>query len=355
MKLNKKWIVTLAIIVIVLLLSIPKLKALKENTGGANTRAQGESEIPVEGMVLKAESFDTKILTTGTIMANEEVELRSEISGKIVRIYFSEGSRVQKGDLLIKINDAELQAQLQKAQFRKKLAEDKLARTRRQLEIEAVSQETYDNDLNELNVIKSELNLIRAQIDKTEIRAPFNGYIGLKFVSEGSYISPSTKIATLVSKNPVKIDFSIPERYAGKVQTGDKIYFKPQGREEKLQGEIYAIEPKVDTETRTLQLRGIYENKTGEILPGAFVEVELVLETSNRALLIPTEALVPEIAGQSVFLYKKGKAVSKRVETGQRTERRIQITEGLQAGDTLITTGILQLRQAAGVSITEFN
>ncbi|MDW8466642.1 MAG: efflux RND transporter periplasmic adaptor subunit [Chloroherpetonaceae bacterium] len=198
------------------------------------------------------------------------------------------------------------------------------------------------------------MDIIKAQIDKTEVRAPFNGVVGLRYVSVGSYISPTTRIASIQNICPLKLDFSIPEKYATLVRKGDKVLFRVQGIDKVLEGQVYAIEPKIDPATRTLPIRAIYPNSDRRILPGAFAEVELLLQNADSAVMIPSEALVPELKGQKVFVAKQGKAVAKSVEIGLRTDREIQVTSGLSDGDTVITTGILQLRPGMAVQFVEF-
>lgn len=355
MKINIKWTIAAIFSLVLIILVIPKLELLQGKPEGPAANPAQAAAMSVEAAVIRPQVLDDKVIASGTVLANEEVELRSEISGKITRILFREGKRVRKGDLLLKINDSELQAQLRKSDYQIKLAEEKERRQRKQLELEAISQEAYDTALNELNVLKSEAELIRARIEKTEIRAPFDGYIGLKFVSEGSYISPSSEIATLINRNPVKIDFSVPEKYADEVHIGDKIVFTAQSSDSEYEGKIYAIEPRIDPATRSLRMRGIYENRSGEILPGSFVEVRLVLHSIQNALLIPTEALIPDLSGQKVFLLENGKAALHSVRIGIRTNSSIQITDGIQPGDTLITTGIQQLRPGMPVQISNLD
>ena len=302
---------------------------------------------------MKPDTVDDVIYTTGTLMANEEIQLRSEVSGLITDIYFREGQPVEENDLLVKINDSELQAQLTRAQYRLELAEEREARQKKLLEKGGISQEDYDATLNEVNVLRSEVQLIKAQIDKTEIRAPFDGRIGLRYVSDGSYISPTTQIASLQNIDPIKIDFSIPERYAAKVEEGDVIHFTVQGTDEVFEGKIYAIEPKIDAETRTLQIRARSDNEQQKLLAGGFANLDLTLETITNAKMIPTIALVPELQGQKVYLYKNGQVVQQSVQTGLRTESMVQITEGVEFGDTVLTTGLLQVRPGMPVQVTE--
>ena len=339
---------------LLLVAAIPKLKVFQGNSGPGNPGTRSDNRIAVNAHVVKTEQLDDRIFTSGTLLANDEVELRSELTGKAIKIYFEEGSRVAAGHLLVKINDAELQAQLQREKYRQELGMQREERQRQLLKGNLVSQETYDVALNELNTIKAGIELINAQIEKTEIRAPFAGQIGLKYVSDGSYITPSTRIATLQSTNPVKVDFSIPEKYAGEIRRGAKVTFGIQGLKSTYQGTVYAIEPKIDQVTRTVQIRATSPNPNGELIPGAFAEVELVLRTIPAALTLPAQALIPELSGHKIFLYRGGVVESRAIEIGIRTSSTVQITKGVQPGDTVLTSGILQVRPGSPVNIVQF-
>jgi len=286
----------------------------------------------------------------GTLSANEEVEIRSERSGKIQKIYFREGSAVKAGEILVKIDDSELAAQLARAEQRRKLAEQLEERQRALLEKGGVSREEYDRILSELNTLKAEERLIRVQIEKTEIKAPFDGTVGLRYASEGSFVTASDRLATLQDLGSLKIDFSIPEKYARQVGRGEKVVFTVPGSERKFTGTVYAVEPKVDPVTRTLPVRAVSSNTGRALVPGGFASVELVLR-QEKALLIPAGAVIPDIKGHKVFLYQGGKAVSRDVELGLRTSEKVEISSGLSPGDTVITTGLLQLRPGASVRL----
>lgn len=349
----KKIVGIVLFLLVIGFLAYPKIKPLFGEENGSAAASQGSSTLKVEAFEAKPDTVSDVIYTTGTLIANEEIELRSEVSGLITEIYLQEGRPVAKDDLLIKINDSELQAQLTRAQYRLNLAEERESRQEKLLEKGGISQEDYDATLNEVNVLRSEVALIKAQITKTEIRAPFDGQVGLKYVSDGSYISPSTQIASLQSIDPIKIDFSIPERYASKVQEGDQIQFSVQGTEEQFMGDIYAIEPKINSETRTLQIRARSDNQDQKLIPGAFADLQLTLETITDARMIPTIALVPELQGQKVYLYRDGQVVEQSVQTGIRTQSKVQITEGIQFGDTILTTGLLQVRPGMQVQLQQ--
>ncbi|MBK7649916.1 MAG: efflux RND transporter periplasmic adaptor subunit [Flammeovirgaceae bacterium] len=275
--------------------------------------------------------------------------------GKITSISFQEGKQVKKGDLLIQTNDDEIRAQLTKQRYNRKLNNDNEFRQRKLLEKDAISQEEYDNALNRLNTTDADIQLLETQLSKTRIRAPFDGVIGLRFVSEGAYISPNTVIATLYNISPAKIDFAIPGRYSAQVCPGKKIRFTIESDMKVYEGEVYAIEPRIDPDTRTLKIRALADNKKGNLIPGQFVKVELILDSNDNAILVPTEAVIPEQVGKKVFILEKGKAQEAKVETGIRTANMLEILSGLKQGDTLLTTGILQLHAGMDVQISKLN
>ncbi len=336
---------------LIILLLVPVFLSACKDKGSDQTGKGGAKSIIVGGIVILPRSLENNILATGNIIANEEVELRSEIPGRIVTINFGEGSLVAKGELLLKIDDRELQAQLKKLQVDEKQARDDLYRKEKLLELKAVSQEEYDKSFNTLGITQAQIELIRTQISKTEIYAPFNGQIGLRQVSPGGFISSSTLVARLQQFDPVKVDFAIPEKYRGKVHKGTIIKFRVEGNDSIFAGHVYAIEPKIDPMTRNVSLRALCPNPKGMLIPGAFAKVDIVLDKINDALVIPSEAIIPVLNGEKIYVCRDGKARSQIIQTGIRTEREVQVTEGITPGDTVITTGILQLREDAAVKI----
>jgi membrane fusion protein (multidrug efflux system) len=350
-------------VVIVILLVYPRLGFLNADAkkGGkgpgkgeaAGPRAGGGGPVTVDAVVLKAEPLSNKVLSTGTVMANEQVDIRSEISGKITGLYFKEGQPVKKGQVLVQVNADELQAQRRKLEYSIQLNETQEFRQKKLLDKEAISQQEYDIVLTQLNSIRADLQQLKAQIAKYTIRAPFTGVIGLRQVSVGSYISPATLVASMQDIDPVKVDFSVSERYASLLKRGDPITFTINGETQanKFRGEVYAIEPSIDLATRSVKVRALSANPDGKLIPGAFARVELTVGTIENALMIPTEALVPTVKGQTVYLYRNGLARELPVQTGIRTERQIQITEGVQPNDSLIVTGLLQLKDSMQVSV----
>jgi membrane fusion protein (multidrug efflux system) len=349
----KIFIIILLLVVLAGIVAYPKIKPLleskiksKSTPGGRTAGGTGRTRqiLNVSGYLIEPEKLSDLYNSPGTLRPDEDVELSFETSGKIVGINFTEGTRVKKGDLLAKINDRPLQAQLQKLQAEQKLVEEKEFRQRNLLTRDAISQESYDQIVTELQTIQADIDLIRARISETELRAPFDGIIGLRYLSEGSYATPATKIARLVKISPIKLEFAIPERYGNQVHKGFPVSFTVFGSNKIYNASVYAVDPQVEEKTRTIAIRALYSNTNEELNAGRSASVTLVLSQVDNAISVPTEALIPQMDGEIVYVYRNGKAASVKVATGLRTEAQIQIVGGLKFGDTLLTSGILQLR-----------
>ena len=344
------------VLVLAAIIFYPKLKPMfsSDEGGGPQPRMRamgGGQPLFASGYVLVPTNMNELIYSTGSLLPDEEVDLAFETSGKVVGLYFEEGRRVRKGELMAKLNDKPLQAQLLKLQAQKKLVQEREFRQRQLLERDAISRESYDQVATELQSIEADLMLIEARIAETELRAPFDGIVGLRMISEGAIATTQTKIVRLVKTRPLKIEFSIPERYAGEVTPGFPISFVVDGFPEPFLANVYAIDPKVDINTRTIVVRALYPNTGEELKPGRFASVRARLSEIKETVSIPTEALIAEMSGEKVFIYKNGKAKEVKVQTGLRTESNIQIREGLNFGDTLLTTAILQLREGISVQL----
>lgn len=323
------------------------------SVGGA---AGANQDLPVSVVKLQKETLRNQLQVSGTILPDESVNLRSEISGFVTRIAFREGQFVNKGTPLIYLNDDELQAQYQRLQYTQKLFETQENRQKQLLAREAISQEEYDIALNQFNTALSDIKLVEAQLSKTVIRAPFSGTLGLRLVSEGSVISSNDVLVSLVNIDPIKIEFSIPERYANQVTVGSPVYFTNEGSSQEVEGTVYAFEPQVDLATRTLKLRAQSPNKNRRFLPGMFVKIRFILEVTEDALLVPAESVIPELSGYKVFVVgADGKAESRIVEIGTRTDTQVQVLSGLSEGDLVLTTGVMQVRQGMALQPTQIN
>lgn len=352
--------VSITIVLVLVLAGIimyPKIRPMfGQNAAGPGPQAGpgmggGPQAVYASGYVLVPTRMNEMIYSTGSLLPDEEVDLAFETSGKVVSISFEEGTRVRKGDLLAKINDKPLQAQLLKLQAQKKLVEEREFRQRQLLDRDAISRESYDQVATELQSIEADIMLLEARIAETELRAPFDGIVGLRLISEGAFASTQTRIVRLVKNRPLKIEFSVPERYAGEVAPGFPIQFAIDGYPETFGATVYAIDPKVDINTRTIVVRARYANTNEELKPGRFASVRARLSQIDSAVSIPSESLIPEMEGEKVFIYNNGRAKEVRVSTGLRTESHVQIRSGLQFGDTLLTSAILQLREGLRVQL----
>lgn len=337
-----------------LLILVSSLAAIGCGEGSSIQQRPGAAAaVSVDVMVLQPRTLHDRINTTGTLLANEEVELRPEISGRVIGVHFQEGTRVQKGALLLKINDSELQAQLVRKESEEKLAASDESRKRSLFEGKAISQEEYDKSLNALRIVQADMNVTKSLIAKTEIRAPFDGVIGLRYVSEGGYVSPNMLAATMQDIDPMKVEFSVPEKYAHQLRDGLEIAVHIGEEPVEYKGTVYAVESKIDPGTRTIKARARIPNPDGRLIPGSFARVDITLAEIPNAIVIPTSALIPELNGAKVFVCENGVAKSIPVETGLRTERDIQIISGLHASDTLVVTGLLQLSDGRKIQIRE--
>jgi len=334
MKKALPWII-IGIVVALAIIFKPK------NKDAADPKAKGNSgPVLVDGRIVKPQPLSNKISVSGTILSNEEVTLQSQVAGIVSHIYFSEGSKVKKGDLLVKIDDSQFQAQLKKDEVAEQLAEITEERQKKLLAINGISQQDYDIALNNLNSIKADMKLIQVQIDYTNIRASFDGIIGLKNISEGSYVSQNTVLVNVEQVTPIKIDFYVPEKYLGQLHKDQIIDFTVTGYSDLFKGKIYALDPKIDENTRTIHIRALSDNKDGRLLPGAFANINITLSQNATALMIPTEAVIPQASGQTAYVMRKGIVSSLPITLGVRTDSTVEVLKGINEGDTVITHGV---------------
>lgn len=351
---KRKWIIT-AIVVAVFGLGLGGYNYYKNHKGGAEApqaAAPRSNILNVNGVIIAPQDLTEDIRMVGNLLPDEEVDLTFETSGKIVEINFKEGTMVRKGDLLAKVNDKPLQAQLSRYEAQLKLAQDRVYRQSALLEKDAVSQEAFEQARTELATLNADIDIVKQNIALTELRAPFDGIIGLRNVSEGAYASPNVVVAKLTKISPLKIDMFVPERYADQVKPGTPLKFTVEGINEEFNAAVYAKESEVDSETRMLSVRATYANPNGRLQPGRFISAKIRMQDIPNAIAIPTEAIVPEMGVDKVFVYRGGKAKATAVKTGLRTDALIHIVEGIEVGDTIITSGTLQLREDLPVQLT---
>jgi len=308
---------------------------------------------PVTVFVVGDKALEDKIYANGTVLANEEAELKLEASGRIVRLNLPEGKSVSKGTLLVKLNDADIRAQLEKVVAQLKLTTENESRQRSLLQKEGISKQEYDVALSSLLALKADSHYLRTQIAKTELYAPFNGVIGVRNISEGSYITPATILAVIHQIDPVKIEFSLPEKYSNLINEGDQITYQKEGLDKVLTGKIAVKDPSIDLTNRSIRYRAISSNSKRLLFPGAFVRVELLLNKKSNTLFVPTEAIVPVAKGKKVFIVKNGLAEGKIIESGIRTEDFVQVVSGLNAGDSVVVNGNFQVKDGGAVKVAK--
>jgi membrane fusion protein (multidrug efflux system) len=316
---------------------------------------EGRQILVVDGQVLKLVKLDFSYSYTGTLLANEEIDVRPEISAKVTGIKFKEGSLVSKGEILVKMFDSDLQANLKSNQLQIELAQKELDRKKELYQFKGISKEELDISENAFNTLKASQDLIQAQISKTELHAPFTGVVGLRMVSEGAFVSNATVITSLQQVDPVKVDFSVPEKFITNLTIGKEFDFTIDGRDDHFVARIYALESKIDAITRSIRVRALCPNPKRLLFPGSFAKISLKLFPDKECVMIPARSTVPLMEGEQVYIIKKGKAKAVDIKTGYRNEREVEITDGLAPGDTLVTSGLLQIKEGMAVRLKNQN
>ncbi len=324
----------------------------KGGKGGPGGAAGAGGPTSVNGYIVKPTTISNAVVATGSLVASEEVDIYPEISGRIVQLNIREGQPVAKGALLVKLYDGDLQAQLQKYRVLEENARRIEERNKQLLERGGISQQEYDIIVTNQKGALADIDLTRASLRRTEIRAPFSGVIGIRNVSPGAVVTPQTLIARLQQLNPLKLDFSVPERYSSAVRNGERVTFTLDGVQNEFGGQIYAIEPDVNVETRSLRIRARVANNSRDLRPGAFAKVSLVFR-EDQALTVPSQALLPQTRGKQVVVVRNGKATYVEVQTGIRDKNNIQITKGLSPGDTVVITGLLFVKKDGPVNVSK--
>lgn len=288
-------------------------------------------------------------------MPFEETEIHPEVSGKVTYLSIREGAHVKKGTLLARLFDGDLQAQLQKLKVQLQVAQKTKERQEELLKIGGISQQDYDLSALDVSSIKADIQVMQASIDKTIIRAPFDGKIGFKNISIGAFITPSTIITTIRQDSRLKLEFSVPEKYTPTVQLNNVIYFTTEASPKKYEAKIYATESGITQENRSLKVHAVVENTDKNITAGSFAKVAFDMGDNNDAIMIPTQAIIPEARDKKVIVFNGGIADFKVVTTGTRDSARVEILSGLSIGDTVITTGLLSIKPGSEIKLSSIN
>lgn len=321
-------------------------------SASASAGAKPAGDIVVADAVkVKGRSVALNTTAVGTLVANESVEIAPELTRRVVKVFAKDGVRAKKGEVLFKLDDADLAATLGELTVKKKLAADVEARQKK-LRAEGLSTEAdYERARNDLELAAAQIASLGVTIARTSIRAPFDGRLGLRAVSEGAMVTPQTTLVTLHDDATLKVDFTLPERYGPLVKQGTTFTFHVEGQPDKVEAKVVAVEPQVDAETRSVRVRGLTDNAAGKLMPGSFVNVEFPLSQEAGGILVPTEAVIPSLGGHGVYRFVDGKAELVVVELGVRTPTEVQIAKGLSEGDTVLTSNILRLRPGIAVKL----
>jgi membrane fusion protein (multidrug efflux system) len=307
----------------------------------------------VDAFIVKPTMVSENIQVPGTLIANEATEIHPEISGRLVQLNVAEGKFIPKGALLAKIYDGDLQAQLKKLEVQLKIANTNEERSSQLLKIQGISKSDYDASVLNASNIRADIDITRANITKTEIRAPFSGRVGLKNISPGAYVTPLTILATIQQVDLLKLDFSVPEKYSSEINKGRSVSFTIESSAKTYNATVMATESSITENTRTLMVRAVVENKDAALLPGSFAKVILNFDPDPNALMIPSQAVLPQARGKKVIAYQAGAAKFIDVTTGIRDSARVQIVSGLNPGDTVVVTGLLSIRPEAKIQISK--
>lgn len=332
-----------------LLLSIAACKS--ENTAKKEAPKAGGPVSPVDVFVVSPKEIDNQIDIPGTLLPNEATAIHAEVSGRVIGLYFKEGAPVGKGTLLVKLEDNDLQAQLKKLQIQLAIAQKTEERQKQLLAISGISQQDYDLSLLAVNNLRADIDIIKTSILKTEIRAPYSGTTGLRNISPGAYVTPATEITTIRDIGNLKLEFTVPERYGSAVNAGKTVQFSIDGSQQKWTARVLATENNIETETRSLRVRAIVNAAGSKLISGAFAKVQLMLDKNQSALMIPSQAIIPQAKNKKVVRLKDGMASMEVVTTGIRDTSMVEITSGLKTGDTVLISGLLTTKPGSKVKI----
>lgn len=305
----------------------------------------------VDGFVVQTETISESIEIPGTLVADDATEVHPEVSGRITGLYIREGAYVGKGAVLAKLYDGDLQAQKRKLQVQLQIARQTESRHEQLVKIGGISKQDYELTALQVSNLRADLDIINTAIAKTVVRAPFSGKLGLKDISVGAYVTPQSVIAIVQKTSGLKIDFNVPEKYTSQIKRGQYVNFRVEGSERPYTAVVSATEANIAQETRSLMVRATVKGDATGLVPGNFAKVRLSFAPDNNALMVPTQAIIPQARGKKVVVYRNGTATFTDVTTGVRDSSMVQIVSGLAQGDTVVVTGLLSIKPDAKITI----
>ena len=324
-------------------------------SGDKDAAAKGASGKPkmvaADAYVAHPQAFSNTYTASGSLLPNEEVAVHPEMSGRVTGLFFKEGNVVRKGQLLVQLYDADLRAQLQRLQAQRKLQSATENRQRELLGIGGISKQDYETTQAQTKYVDADIAAAEAALSKMRIVAPFDGTIGLRSISVGAVVSPTTTVATLQQINPLKMDFSIPDQYRSFIRLGSSVQFSVDGIQDTLSGSVSAVEPGADAMTRTIRIRAVVPNGKGQLTSGAFAHVIIPFTSSANAILIPSQCIIPTTRDKKVAVVRDGKAALVTVLIGNRTADKVEVTQGVQSGDTILVTALMQVKPGMDIKV----
>jgi len=342
-------------IILIFLATLVTLSCSSKKKEPAAGRSRAQGPVMADAFRVAVSSISDKIEVPGSLLPFEETQIRAEVGGRVVVLNINEGAVISKGTLLVKLFDRDLQAQLKKLQVQLQIKEKTEERNRELLKINGISQQDYDLATLDVENLKADIESTQIAISKTEIRAPYTGKVGLRNISLGSYISPSDIVTTIRQVDQLKLEFSVPEKYAKEIIKGYAVRFRVDGGDQDHKATVIATENSVDQNTRTLRVKALVNERHPELVPGVFAKVNLQLGKDDNAMLVPTQAIIPTARNKQVILLHKDSVVFTVVETGIRDSAFVQVIKGLNVGDTIITSGIMAIRPNSKVKVTKVN
>jgi membrane fusion protein, multidrug efflux system len=327
----------------------------KDAAPAGQPNRQANMPIQAEGFIVKTRPMSENIEVPGSLLPYEETEIRPEISGRVVSLNIKEGVFVNKGTLLAKLFDGDLQAELKKLQVQLQISEKTVERYGELLKIQGISQQEYDLAQLSASNLRADMDIVRVNIARTEVRAPYAGKLGLRSISVGAYVTPTTVISTLRRVDQLKLEFSVPEKYSADMKPGSQVKFGMDGVPTRFTATVIANEASIEANTRTLKVRAVVKGNSSSLVPGAFAKVSLQLDKNAQSLVIPTQAVIPQARNKRVILFNGGTPKFQVVTTGIRDSSYIQVVDGLNVGDTVVTTGLLAIRPDSKIKLSKVN
>ncbi len=330
-----------------------KKEKIKTPNAGSGQLKSADETLQAEGFIVKARALAENISVPGTLLPFETTDIRPEISGRVVEMNIPEGRMTQKGALLVRLFDEDLQAQLKKLEVQLSIAEKTAERQKELLKINGISQQEYDLSELSVNNLKADIELVKVDIARTQIRAPYHGRIGLRNISLGAYVTPADMLTTISQVDELKLEFTVPEKYSTTMRPGRVIKFTLDGIDKEFTATVQAAATIIEANTRSLKVRGIVKSNDAALAPGRFAKVSLELGKNEQSLVIPTQAVIPQARDKRVILYHDGAVEFKVVTTGIRDSSFVEIADGLKAGDTVVITALLAIRPESRINLTK--